>query len=79
MCTVLGGGLIWAAPGLAADTQAVYSYDQAGRLVEVDYGQGKKVVYQYDKAGNLLKRRVTGSPSPESPPSPPPPGKASKK
>ncbi|MDQ6704751.1 MAG: RHS repeat protein [Acidobacteriota bacterium] len=33
-----------------------YSYDGAGRLAKVDYGNGKSIAYTYDKAGNLLSR-----------------------
>ena len=32
-----------------------YTYDDAGRLVAVDYGGGKIIVYTYDDAGNLLQ------------------------
>jgi YD repeat-containing protein len=41
-----------------------YSYDDAGRLVAADYGNGKKIAWTYDKNGNLLKREVTVSTSP---------------
>ncbi|MBI1786865.1 MAG: RHS repeat protein [Acidobacteria bacterium] len=36
-----------------------YTYDDAGRLTKVDYGDGKTITYTYDAAGNLLKREVT--------------------
>jgi YD repeat-containing protein len=36
-----------------------YTYDDAGRLIKVDYGDGKTIEYTYDKAGNLLQRAVT--------------------
>ena len=39
-----------------------YTYDGAGRLVQVDYGNGKRITYTYDKAGNLLRREVVGGP-----------------
>lgn len=39
----------------AAET---YSYDAAGRLSAVDYGNGVKVTYSYDNAGNLLSQTV---------------------
>ena len=42
--------------GFAATT---YSYDNAGRLVKVDYGNGATITYTYDSAGNLLSRTVT--------------------
>jgi uncharacterized protein (TIGR03437 family) len=35
-----------------------YSYDPAGRLTKVDYGNGTVITYTYDKAGNLLSRTV---------------------
>jgi len=45
-----------------------YSYDPAGRLSKVDYGNGLVISYTYDSAGNLLSRTsqggiVTGVPS----------------
>ena len=36
-----------------------YTYDDAGRLTGVDYGDGKAIAYTYDLAGNLLRRDVT--------------------
>lgn len=33
-----------------------YTYDDAGRLIGVDYGRGKTIRYTYDNAGNLLQR-----------------------
>lgn len=36
-----------------------YTYDSAGRLVLVDYGNGLTIVYSYDAAGNLTSRVVT--------------------
>lgn len=35
-----------------------YSYDAAGRLIKVDYGNGNVINYTYDEAGNLLSRVV---------------------
>jgi len=58
-----------------------YIYDDAGRLVEVDYGEGYSIGYTYDNAGNLLSRTVTGptptatptkSPTPTATPTPTP-------
>ena len=40
---------------------AQYSYDAAGRLIKVDYGDGRTISYTYDAAGNLLKRERTGA------------------
>ncbi len=48
-----------APPRLSTSAQARtvnYTYDDAGRLVAVDYGGGKIIVYTYDNAGNLLQR-----------------------
>ncbi len=48
-----------------------YSYDAAGRLAKVDYGNGKSIAYTYDNAGNLLSRTLASgaaaSPSREKP------------
>ena len=38
-----------------------YSYDDAGRLIKVDYSNGQSISYTYDKAGNLLSRQVTSA------------------
>jgi len=35
-----------------------YTYDDAGRLIRVDYGNGTSTTYTYDNAGNLLRREV---------------------
>ncbi len=62
-----------------------YTYDDAGRLIEADYGEGIKFVYTYDAAGNLLSRRadyftstptptVTSTPTPTSTPTSTPTG-----
>ena len=40
-----------------------YTYDPAGRLALVDYGNGATIAYTYDKAGNMLSRVVSGSAS----------------
>lgn len=37
-----------------------YSYDDAGRLTKVDYGNGSTITYTYDSAGNLVSKTVTG-------------------
>ena len=34
-----------------------YSYDAAGRLTAVDYGNGASINYSYDNNGNLLLRQ----------------------
>lgn len=38
-----------------------YSYDSAGRLAAIDYGNGTVLSYTYDKAGNLLSRSISGT------------------
>jgi YD repeat-containing protein len=38
-----------------------YSYDAAGRLTKVDYGNNSVINYTYDAAGNLLSRQVAGA------------------
>jgi YD repeat-containing protein len=40
-------------------TTVTYTYDDAGRLVGVDYGDDTSIGYTYDNAGNLLAREVT--------------------
>lgn len=35
-----------------------FSYDQAGRLAEVNVNGGKKIVYSFDAGGNLLTRGI---------------------
>jgi hypothetical protein len=45
-------------PSVAADGPTVtYTYDDAGRLAEADYG-GVHITYTYDDAGNLLSRQI---------------------
>jgi YD repeat-containing protein len=38
---------------------ATYTYDDAGRLVRVRYGNGASITYVYDAAGNLLSQQST--------------------
>jgi len=38
-----------------------YTYDDAGRLTQVDYGNGQAITYTYDAAGNLLSRVVSSA------------------
>lgn len=45
-----------ASSGLAVTVQ--YNYDQAGRMIEADYGDGKTITYTYDDNGNLLQRKT---------------------
>lgn len=42
----------------APASDITYSYDDAGRLVGVDYGDGQSITYTYDAAGNLLSREI---------------------
>jgi uncharacterized protein (TIGR03437 family) len=46
---------------LPALASVSYTYDAAGRLSKVDYGNGTVITYSYDKAGNLLSRQVQNS------------------
>ena len=49
-------------PGMSAagTPQTIqYTYDAAGRLVQVSYGSGQRITYTYDAAGNLLRRSVS--------------------
>lgn len=46
-----------AAWGLSARALEIrYAYDDAGRLLEADYGGGQTIAYGYDANGNLLTR-----------------------
>ena len=66
-------GLIFALPGYGATEDITYTYDDAGRLIEVAYNNGMKIEYVYDNNGNLLNRMVIeGTPIPSVTPSPPP-------
>ena len=49
---------VLASSALLADT-TTYAYDEAGRLKQVVFPNGKTITYIYDKAGNLLTRQVT--------------------
>ncbi len=51
--------MLFAVNLLAANIQ--YTYDAAGRLAKVDYGDGRTITYTYDAAGNLIKRERTGA------------------
>jgi YD repeat-containing protein len=37
---------------------AKYTYDNAGRLTQVEYPNGAKIIYTYDKAGNLISQET---------------------
>lgn len=50
--------LLLACTGLSGDTTQ-YSYDDAGRLIQVVYPNGKTITYTYDNAGNLLSRQIS--------------------
>ena len=49
---------VLACSALLADT-TTYTYDDAGRLTQVVYPNGKTITYAYDKAGNLVTRQVS--------------------
>lgn len=44
---------------LMAGGDTTYRYDEAGRLAQVTFPQGKIIQYQYDARGNMLARKVT--------------------
>jgi YD repeat-containing protein len=46
-----------------AQSHVSYSYDAAGRLAQVDYGNGQTITYTYDKAGNLMNVQQTAASS----------------
>jgi len=48
--------LLWSAWAIGAAADIGYTYDSAGRLTKVDYGNGASITYTYDKAGNLTAR-----------------------
>ena len=52
-------GIAWAVNTSRPTTTISYSYDDAGRLMQVDYGEGS-IAYAYDSNGNLLERVVSG-------------------
>jgi YD repeat-containing protein len=56
---VLTGAALFGCGFLVWSDVIAYTYDDAGRLVRVDYGAGKTISYTYDKSGNLLRRTVT--------------------
>ena len=49
--------------GIAFAGTINYTYDDAGRLIRADYGNGKEITYTYDNAGNLLRRSVAVAPT----------------
>jgi YD repeat-containing protein len=42
----------------AEEETVAYTYDDSGRLISADYGDGRSITYVYDNAGNLLQRVV---------------------
>jgi YD repeat-containing protein len=53
--------LALALTGFGQSQRVSYTYDDAGRLTGVDYGNGTSIAYTYDNAGNLLSRVVTSN------------------
>ncbi|MBI3988597.1 MAG: DUF11 domain-containing protein [candidate division NC10 bacterium] len=49
--------LVTLAPALAGTV--TYTYDEAGRLIRANYGDGQVITYTYDAAGNLLQSQVS--------------------
>lgn len=59
-------GFAISTPISSAHEVATYSYDQQGRVVQVQHGgtgenTDLKIVYQYDKTGNRVSYQVDGS------------------
>ena len=52
------------APSAASACQARYAYDEAGRLLQADYGGGQTIGYAYDANGNLAVRSATAGAGP---------------
>jgi YD repeat-containing protein len=52
--TLIATLLLTTVPAFTATT--TYTYDGAGRLIRVEYGNGRGFTYQYDNAGNLIAR-----------------------
>jgi YD repeat-containing protein len=46
-------------PGLLHASSISYLYDDAGRLIKTDYGEGKTIMYTYDANGNLLQVKIS--------------------
>ncbi|MBO9709878.1 MAG: RHS repeat protein [Caulobacter sp.] len=57
----LAMGIALAATGSASAATVKYGYDALGRLVTVDYGDGKVVTYTYDAAGNRTSVTTVGA------------------
>lgn len=51
---ILAGGTT----ALGNTISITYSYDDAGRLIQANYGAGNNIFYAYDANGNLLSRQV---------------------
>ena len=41
------------------DSNIVYTYDAAGRLIKVEYSTGTTITYTYDAAGNMLTKEIS--------------------
>ncbi len=46
------------ASNVTAD-DVTYTYDNAGRLTRVDYGNNKTITFTYDKAGNITQKIIS--------------------
>ena len=58
--TAVSLAVLLTVPPAPAFDFVTYTYDDAGRVVSVDYANGKFIDYSYDPAGNLLFR-TTGT------------------
>ena len=50
--------LFWAGSLTAIPQDINYTYNDAGQLIRVDYGDGKSINYSYDANGNLTQKRI---------------------
>jgi YD repeat-containing protein len=55
--------LILCVCGATSASTVTYIYDDAGRLINADYGNERSISYTYDANGNLLSRKVKVGPS----------------
>ncbi len=51
--------LLMAGMCLASTETITYTYNDAGRLIDADYGDAKSIAYTYDANGNMLSRQVS--------------------
>jgi len=60
-CNETGSGkteLVATGGGVSEDISRTYLYDDLGRLVKEDLGDGRYIAYTYDKSGSLVKQAL---------------------